>query len=160
MTNLDLHDIARAARTYGIRAFYVITPLEDQLVLVRRIVDHWLTGAGAAYNPARRQALEIIRIRASWAEVMADVQRETGQPPRVAVTSARGGEKALGFGQFREMLKDEMPCLLCFGTAWGLSPEFIADADYMLEPVQGAGDYNHLSVRSAAAIIMDRLLGR
>ena len=30
LTNLDLHDIARVARTYGVKGYYVITPLEDQ----------------------------------------------------------------------------------------------------------------------------------
>ena len=34
VTNLDLHDIARACRTYGVNGYYVITPLEDQQVLV------------------------------------------------------------------------------------------------------------------------------
>jgi hypothetical protein len=32
-------------------------------------------------------------------------------------------------------------------------------ADYILEPIYGPGEYNHLSVRSAVAIILDRLLG-
>jgi hypothetical protein len=31
--------------------------------------------------------------------------------------------------------------------------------DYILEPVYGPGEYNHLSVRSAVAIILDRLAG-
>jgi len=32
--------------------------------------------------------------------------------------------------------------------------------DMLLEPIEGYTDYNHLSVRSAAAIILDRLLGK
>jgi hypothetical protein len=35
----------------------------------------------------------------------------------------------------------------------------MAHADYILDPLAGAGTYNHLSVRSAVAIILDRLLG-
>lgn len=31
--------------------------------------------------------------------------------------------------------------------------------DYIVEPIYGAGSYNHLCVRSAVAIILDRLLG-
>jgi len=31
--------------------------------------------------------------------------------------------------------------------------------DHRLAPIQGVSNYNHLSVRSAAAIILDRLLG-
>jgi hypothetical protein len=40
-----------------------------------------------------------------------------------------------------------------------LAEEFISKADYVLDPIAGTADYNHLSVRSAAAIIFDRLLG-
>jgi hypothetical protein len=57
------------------------------------------------------------------------------------------------------MLKEGNPYLLLLGTAWGLSENLIAEADYVLEPIKGVSDYNHLSVRSAAAIIMDRLMG-
>ncbi|MCK4696288.1 MAG: RNA methyltransferase, partial [Candidatus Cloacimonetes bacterium] len=28
---------------------------------------------------------------------------------------------------------------------------------YILKPIKGVGNYNHLSVRSAAAIVLDRL---
>jgi hypothetical protein len=52
-----------------------------------------------------------------------------------------------------------MPHLLVFGTAWGLAEAFISEADYILEPITGSPDYNHLSVRTAAGIILDRLLG-
>jgi hypothetical protein len=52
------------------------------------------------------------------------------------------------------------PCVLVFGTAWGLSEALMETADYILVPVSGPEDYNHLSVRSAAAIILDRLMGR
>jgi hypothetical protein len=58
------------------------------------------------------------------------------------------------------MLKDGNLYLLIFGTAWGLPENFIAEADYILNPVIGNTDYNHLSVRSAVAIILDRLFGR
>jgi hypothetical protein len=53
VTNLDLHDISRAAKTYGLKSFYVVTPLEDQRELVERIISHWTNGIGAAYNPKR-----------------------------------------------------------------------------------------------------------
>ena len=76
------------------------------------------------------------------------------------VTSARQKPDNLSFGKFREMLQDGNPYLLIFGTAWGLSENFIAGADYSLNPVIGNTDYNHLSVRSAVAIILDRLFGR
>jgi len=39
-----------------------------------------------------------------------------------------------------------------------LTKEVKDDSDYVLAPIEGKG-YNHLSVRSAVAIILDRLLG-
>ncbi|HLB40542.1 MAG TPA: RNA methyltransferase, partial [Candidatus Babeliales bacterium] len=51
------------------------------------------------------------------------------------------------------------PVLLLFGTAHGLSPALVAQSDFLLAPVAGFSDFNHLSVRSAAAIVLDRWLG-
>ena len=48
---------------------------------------------------------------------------------------------------------------MVFGTGWGLAPEVMARADLRLAPVLGPTDYNHLSVRAAAAVILDRLRG-
>lgn len=158
VTNLDLHDIARAARTYGVRAFYVITPVEDQAVLVRRILNHWITGAGGRYNPKRREAVELIRVRESLDAAVTDITRETGTRPRTVATGAKGRSGSLGYSDLRKALGEGKPYLIAFGTAWGLAEEVISGADHMLEPIQGNGDYNHLSVRSAAAIILDRLL--
>ena len=49
--------------------------------------------------------------------------------------------------------------LLLFGTAHGLAPELSETADYTLPPIESTTGYNHLSVRSAVSIILDRLLG-
>ncbi len=160
ITNLDLHDIARTAKTYGVRLFYVITPLADQKKLVDKIVLHWVQGAGARYNPKRREALELIRVKDSLDEVIAHIRENHGGSPKTVVTSARKSSTNISCGKFREMLKDSNPYLLLFGTAWGLSEKFIMEADYALNPVMGNSDYNHLSVRSATAIILDRLFGR
>ncbi|PID40198.1 MAG: hypothetical protein CR984_04510 [Proteobacteria bacterium] len=56
------------------------------------------------------------------------------------------------------MMAQSPPLVLAFGTAWGLADEFMAAADHVLEPLVGKGTYNHLSVRSAVAIILDRLV--
>jgi hypothetical protein len=58
----------------------------------------------------------------------------------------------------RETLEEGGPHVLLFGTGWGLTREFLASCDYMLKPIEGLGGYNHLPVRSAVAIILDRLL--
>ena len=56
------------------------------------------------------------------------------------------------------MFNTDRPIYLIFGTGWGLTEEMVKSCDYILEPVWGRGDFNHLSVRSAASIILDRLL--
>ncbi len=160
VTNLDLHDIARAAKTYGVRSFYVVTPLVDQKILVDKIIAHWVDGFGARYNPKRKEALELIRIKNSLDEVIDHIRTTAGNSPKTVVTSARQSSRNLSYGKFREMLQDSNPYLLLFGTAWGLSKQFIMEADYTLNPVLGNTGYNHLSVRSATAVILDRLFGR
>lgn len=157
VTALDLHDIARAARTYGIGAFYVVTPLQDQQELVANIIDHWVTGAGAQYNPDRQTALSLIRLKTSLEAVVADMTKNHGSPPRLITTSAKQAADNLTFDGLRETVQDGMPALLLFGTAWGLAPEVMDQADYRLAPIEGGGDYNHLSVRSAVSIVMDRM---
>ena len=160
ITNLDLHDISRAARTYGIKCFYVVTPLTDQQTLARQIVSHWKEGTGATYNPDRGEALDLIRIKNDLVDVMTDIEEREGNAAYVVATSASAHHHRLGFSDFCRMLKeDDRPGLLVLGTAWGLSDEFIDSADYVLSPISGNTGYNHLSVRSAAAIILDRVLG-
>ena len=160
VTNLDLHDIARAAKTYDVRSFYIVTPIEDQIDLVDQLLTHWLTGAGGTYNPKRRQALELIRIKKTLEEVIDEIRLmpSSAGNPRTVVTSATARRTPVSFNAMRKMLRDGFPYLLVFGTAWGLAESLITTADYTLEPVKGTTTYNHLSVRSAAAIILDRLL--
>ncbi len=160
ITNLDLHDISRVARTYGVKSFYVVTPLADQKVLARRIVAHWTNGAGADYNPARRRALDLIRLVDTIEEAAEDIRRRKIGDPKIVATGAREHPASIGYGQLRGLLKKKVPYLLVFGTAWGLAESFRDRADYVLEPIRGAADYNHLSVRSAAAIVLDRLAGK
>jgi hypothetical protein len=159
VSNLDLHDISRAAKTYGVRAFYIVTPLEDQRRLVERIVSHWTEGAGGDYNPDRRDALELIRVAASLEDVRDEIARNSGSMPETVVTDAKSHPRSIGYDAMREMIHGEGSYLLLFGTAWGMTPEYIDQADHILAPITGQSGYNHLSVRSAAAIILDRLFG-
>jgi len=158
VTNLDLHDIARAARTYGIRSFHVITPLEDQRELAGKIIGHWTDGAGGDHNPKRREALELIKVTASLDETRALIAGENGAPPAVVATCARRYPDALGFDRLAERLETGAPHLIIFGTAWGLHPDLIEASEIILTPIGDHQGYNHLSVRCAAAIVMDRLL--
>lgn len=160
VTNLDIHDIARSARTFGLSRYFVVTPVPGQQELAGRIVRHWQEGWGATYNPKRKAALELIRIVGTLDDAIADLNERFGRPARLVTTGARLHPRSTTFSNVREMMEDrEQPFLLLFGTGWGLVEEVFERADMVLEPIRGVGEYNHLSVRSAAAIIMDRLFG-
>ena len=158
VTNLDLHDIARAVRTFGGRALHVVTPLDDQRRLAQKIVRHWTEGPGGEHNPKRRDALAMVRTRASLDETRQAVAAEHGILPAVVATCARRHAKAIGFAALRERLESGTPHLLLFGTAWGLAPELMEASDIILEPIGNHQGYNHLSVRCAAAIVLDRVM--
>lgn len=160
VTNLDLHDIARAGRTFGIDTLYIVTPFADQQTLVRDILDHWQSGHGASYNPKRKEALALVRICHDLAELYELVQAKWQQKPTILATSARVQSNQLGYAEARQRIFAGEPHLILFGTGWGMTPEVLADVDAMLPPILGNGEYNHLSVRSAAAIVLDRVLGK
>jgi hypothetical protein len=162
VTNLDVHDIARSARTYGVRGYYVVTPIEAQHQLVQRIMEHWTNGAGRRRMPERHLALERCRPVVSLQAAIDDIAlREDGRPVRLIATAARStaGRPITSFQTLRDGLAASSdPHLLMFGTGHGLADSLLERADRLLEPIQGGTDYNHLSVRAAAAIIFDRLL--
>ena len=160
VTNLDLHDMARASRTYGVKKFYVVTPLEDQKELTQEIISHWTSGIGSKINPDRRQALELISIMNSVDAVLDDIRIDGKGCPKTVVTSAKDSPGCITYPELKKMLEGFNPYLLIFGTGWGLAEEIVLKADYLLEPVRGNTDYNHLSVRSACSIILDRLISR
>lgn len=156
VTNLDLHDIARSAKTFGLGRFYIVTPLEEQQRLVKRLLTHWLEGHGAVYNPNRKQALELIRVCATVDEALADWCREQGSEPLPILTGASRPD-GLSFKDLRGKLEMQ-PAMLMLGTGWGIAPELFERGWSVLNSIKGAGEYNHLPVRAAAAIMFDRLL--
>ena len=159
ITNLDLHDIARACATYGCTTYWVVTPFREQQELAGEIVTHWTRGHGGQVNPDRRQALAGIAVRATLEEALAGAEAIHGRRPVVFATCAKRQEKTVGWAQARERIRQGDPVLLLLGTAWGLAPEVLAWVDGVLPPIRGMTGFNHLSVRSAAAIMLDRLLG-
>jgi hypothetical protein len=160
VTNMDIHDIARSARTYGVRAFYVATPVKALQVLAAKIMEHWQTGYGSTYNATRKDALSLVRLERDLDSIILALERETGMPPRLVATSAHDGPNRATFALLRSQLQASPdPYLIILGTGWGLAPEVTERADVILEPVRGPSNYNHLSVRSAAAVILDRLRG-
>ncbi len=161
VTNLDVHDISRASRTYGLSGYFVVTPIEAQQELIGAILEHWVRGSGLQRVPDRGEALSLCRTIASIAEAKQAIEAAHGKVPRVIVTAARlpGGASCTPPHEVREAMREgEGPWLILFGTGHGLDVSVIEQADVALPPIR-PGTYNHLSVRAACAIILDRLFG-
>lgn len=163
LTNLDLHDLARSSRTYGLAGYFIVTPVEAQRELARRILDGWRE-EGESRNDFRKDALDRVRVVASIEEAAAEASRAIGRRPLAVATSARSVEAADRSRGYQALASEAArsgdPLLVLFGTGWGLANEVLDRVDRVLPPIQGAADYNHLSVRSAAAIVLDRLFGQ
>jgi tRNA (guanine37-N1)-methyltransferase len=157
LTNLDIHDIGRCSCTYGLGGYYISTPIEDQRRMLDELLRHWVTGPGTAANPDRGEALQIIRGVGYIEDAVRDISERTGQKPLLVATSAKGAGN-MSVADLRQLLA-ERPVLLLFGTAHGLAPQVLEECDGILRPVRYLDGYNHLSVRTAAAIIIDRILG-
>ena len=162
VTNLDLHDMARVARSYGLGGFYATTPIEDQKALADKLLTHWKQGAGSQANPDRAEAFSKVKVFDDIEAAVLDIKAQTGQCPRLAATSARldrrkMAEPAMTYSEVQGWLANS-PVLLIFGTGHGLAEEVLSKTDGILRPVRYLDDYNHLSVRSAVAIIVDRLI--
>jgi len=165
VTNLDVHDIARTARTYDLSGYYLIAPAENQLGLLKKIIGHWSEGFGLEYNSDRSEALSLIRISPSISDAVSQIGRETGREVRTVVTDAKiheNNSRNISCISLQNMLKlNDLSFILLFGTGWGLANAAIEKADHILEPIRPLTEhgYNHLSVRAAAAIITDRIVG-
>lgn len=161
ITNLDMHDFSRVARTYGIPTVWLIHPYEAQQRFTQRVMRHWTDGWGAAYNPTRREALEGTRLALDLNEVRDRIATESGRKAITVATSAKRFANSMSYDKLRAQLRDdpEQVYVLVFGTGWGLHPEVMQEVDLVLEPIVGVTPWNHLSVRSAMSIIVDRLIG-
>ena len=162
VTSIDIHDIARSAKTYGIAKYFVVTALIDQQKIVRKILEFW-DDAGIEYNKTRADAVANVELKGSLDEVIAAIEQVHGKRPLLLATSARSSEtkvSRIGYDDQAIVWGQERPVVLVFGTASGLSPDLIDRCDYLLPPLEGFSKYNHLSVRSAAAVVFDRWIGR
>jgi hypothetical protein len=159
ITNLDIHDIARACRTFGLGGFYLTTPIAAQRELASRIISHWRGGFGAIYNERRKEALDVVTIASDLDEVRAQVREHAGAEPLTCATCARPRGTLTEDQLLGDVRASGRPLLLLFGTGWGLTEEVLGGVDRVLRPIRGGTDYNHLSVRSAVAIVLDRLFG-
>jgi hypothetical protein len=160
IANMDLHDIARVSKTYGVQNFFVVNPLPAQRAFAHEIMSHWRHGYGATFNPLRREAFELVKIKTNLDEVKAKIACQTGYTPQIIVTGANLKDGLLNYSDLKKIIRnDSLPYLIIFGTGWGIAEEIVLSADYRLEPIKGIKDYNHLPVRSAVAIVLDRIAG-
>jgi hypothetical protein len=161
VTLIDVHDISRSSKTYGADSLFVVHSSQTMRALVRTIKQHWDGDFGSRYNPNRQDALGVLSISASLDEALMQIERRTGKLPKIIATSARDGDDRVSYSDMRaKITSSDDSYLLIFGTGWGMGPELMARADYILKPIYGPTPYNHLSVRAACAIILDRLLGK
>jgi hypothetical protein len=161
ITNLDLHDMSRSSLTYGVNELFVVHPIAAQRELATRIRDHWVTGSGRKRIPDRGTALEVMRISPSLEDVYTELGGRAEIELWTTAANARFGP-ATSYQEARARLeRSERPVLLLFGTGWGLAEDLVRGADLRLAPILGAegSTYNHLSVRAACAISLDRLRG-
>ena len=158
VTNMDVHDISRLSVTFGLKAYYIVTPITEQRALVDRILNHWKDGYGCSRNNKRSIALSYTSVEESIESMLEKIKLQTGKQVKLIATSARVRAKSIPINDFvnKELNKDYAYVLL-FGTGWGLAEQVMESVDYILEPLSYNTDYNHLSVRSAVSIILDRL---
>lgn len=160
VTNFDIHDISRTCRTYDVNQYHIIVSVDAQKQLTERIIGYWQDGFGAGYNRDREEAFGRTRVYESIERSIAEIEAKEGKKPLIITTSAKTFSNSISYKNLSEkMIEDENPYLILFGTGWGLIDEVMDMSDYILEPIRGNSDYNHLSVRSAVSIILDRLLG-
>lgn len=153
ITNLDIHDIARSCKTFGLKKFFVITPLETQKLLLNRILKFWKSDIAKEYNNDRVQALSLIEYAVDIETALKQISLQEDDCLVVSTTAANLKQQI----SFNDLKKLRKPVLLLFGTGNGLTGEVLEQTDHVLESIEGKNNYNHLSVRSAVAIVLDRL---
>ncbi len=160
VTSLDIHDLARSALTYGVSAVYLAHPAAEQRIFARTVIAHWITGQGRVLDARRQRALRLVEVVADLDEAAAAVALRAAARPVLVLTSAHAEEGIAYDALRRRIAADGAPVMLLFGTGFGLAPAIAQRADLALAALRGPGDYNHLSVRAASAIILDRLRGQ
>jgi len=160
-TSMDIHDIARSARTYDVARYFLITPLPTQQEIAWRVRGYWTEGEGASENSRRGEALEYVVIAEDLDETLRWIEEAEGVAPYLVSTSARrSSQELVSFGELKARLRtDPRPVYILFGTGWGMADELIEATDAILPPIMPDAAFNHLSVRAAVAIILDRVAG-
>lgn len=147
----DVFDGGRLALTYGIPSLYVVNPVPAQRDKAQRVIDH----ARSEERDAARGRMDALTWCASLEDAIADASRP--ERPWVVATSAVAREPAASVADVRGRLAEGQDVLLVIGKAWGLAPSVLQRCDVQLRPIDAGTGFNHLSVRSAMAILVDRL---
>jgi hypothetical protein len=160
-TSMDIHDIARSARTYGAARYFIVTPLPTQQAIAWRIRGFWTEGEAASEKSRRGEAMEYVAVAEDLDETLQWIQEAEGVSPLLVATSAReAGQELISYLELRRRLRtNPRPVYILFGTGWGMADELIEACDVILPPIMAEADFNHLSVRAAAAIVLDRVAG-
>ena len=160
VANMDVHDIARTCRTYNVKRYYIVNNLPMQRQIVLRVLNYWENGFGREYNPSRAEALKTVKLISYYEDLTEEIRRENAASPITIFTSAKPRDDTISYEKMKEIvLNDEKPILFLFGTGQGMPLEISKTCDFSLAPIRGRGDFNHLSVRSAVSITLDRIIG-
>jgi len=161
-TSMDVHDIARSARTYGVARYFVVTPLPSQKAIAWRIRGFWTEGERATEASRRGEAMEYVVVAEDLEETLDSIEEAEEKKPLLVGTSARrvSGDRGISFRDLgRQLRESERPVYILFGTGWGMTDELLEACDVILPPIEPDSEFNHLSVRAAAAIVLDRVAG-
>ncbi len=160
VANMDVHDIARTCRTYNVKRYYIVNNLPMQRQIVMRVLNYWKSGFGREYNPSRAEALGMVKIVSYYEDLVEDITSENGVPPVKIFTSAKIRKNTVSYEKMKSVvLNEKRPLLFLFGTGRGMPLEISETCEFSLEPIRAKSDFNHLSVRSAVAITLDRIIG-
>ena len=160
LTNLDIQDIARSANTYGINKYFITHPVKEQRMLAEKVIKYWSNEKVRKNDNTKHSSIDKIIVKNSLNSAIREIKKKHGTKPITIATDARMVHNMTSYSTLRDrILNIDEPVLIIFGTGWGLPKNTLESADYILKPVGGYHEYNHLSVRSAVAIILDRLLG-
>lgn len=161
VTPMDIHDLSRLAKTYDLGGFFVVTPETGQLDFLQRVIKFWCSDRGTRYNQTRAVALKIVNMIPNIEEGIEFIKEKWHMPVKVVTTSAVMSNYNIEYAQLGKLIKKRKEIfIITFGTGYGIHSEFRDTSDYRLPPIKIISSYNHLSVRTAAGIIIDRLLGR
>jgi hypothetical protein len=151
----DFSDLGRLSLAYPLANVLWINPLASQREAFDRMSAH-------ANDPERdvesRGSFEKLKWFNTLEEARLWVEKDAGARAWTVATTALHRPDSVTFVQVRHALAQAKPVLLLFGKAWGLAPAVIASADAVLTPIDEGTGFNHLSVRTAVAIVVDRLL--